>query len=187
MVVGNLTLDLVLVGGCGLGLEVGFLVVAKLEVIGVAWMDEVNVGLDEYSVVVLEGCDVVSVGGGCVDLYLMSVTANLALLASMGALGLTGRVMVVVVGEVDGVIVLAVCVVVVVAVSISSSDSVVVSSRPAMVSGSSSGALIQNSQLSSNTDMESILSSVMVGVIVAVGSVLVLVECSGKVRRPLVP
>ena len=68
MVVGDLTLDLVLVGVCGLGLEVGFLVVAELEVIGVAWMDEVYVGLDEDSMVVLEGCDVVSVGGGCVDL-----------------------------------------------------------------------------------------------------------------------
>ena len=170
-----------------------------LEEVGKAWLEVVGTGLAGNTLLLVLGVVVVRVvlgvvvvrvvvviEGGLVDLYLTSVTANIALLASMRVTGVwrvAGRVSVVVVM----VVVVASCVVVLVAVSISSSDSLVVSSSPAMVSGSSSGTFIQNSQLSSKSEMESTLSSMTVGVIVAVGSECVLVECSGKVSNPLVP
>ena len=145
-----------------------------------SWFEGVGAGPveDIVAVVLLEGCEAVGVTWGRVDLYLMSVKANLALLASMGGLevfGVAGGVVEGVLGEKSWVM-----------VSISSSDSVVVSRRPAIATGSSTGASSQNSQLSSN-EMESVLSSMMVGVTVAVGRDAVLVECLGKVRSPFVP
>ena len=94
-----------------------------------SWFEGVGAGPveDIVAVVVLEGCEAVGVTWGRVDLYLMSVKANLALLASMGGLevfGVAGGVVEGVLGEKSWVM-----------VSISSSDSVVVSRRPAIATG----------------------------------------------------
>ena len=129
---------------------------------------------------------VVEVTGVRGVLYRMSVYANLALLASTvvtvvwvvagrGSVVGTGEVVVRVGGVMSGI------------VAMISSLSVVVSSSMATVTGSSSGTFNQDSQLSSKIELESMLSSLTVGVMVAVGRECMSVVVSGKVRRPFVP
>ena len=72
-------------------------------------------------------------------------------------------------------------------VAMFSSLSVVVSSSMATVTGSSSGMFNQDYQLSSKIELESMLLSLTVGVMVAVGRECMSVVVSGKVRRPFVP
>ena len=132
---------------------------------------------------------VVEVTGVRGVLYRMSVNANLAFLASTVATvvwGVAGRGSVVGTGEV----VVRVGGVMSGIVAMFSSLSVVVSSSMATVTGSSSGMFNQDSQLSSKIELESILSSLTVGVMgvmVAVGRECMSVVVSGKVRRPFVP
>ena len=137
---------------------------------------ELEVGID----------GVVEVTGVRGVLYRMSVNANLAFLASTVATvvwGVAGRGSVVGTGEV----VVRVGGVMSGIVAMISSLSVVVSSSMATVTGSSSGTFNQDSQLSSKIELESMLSSLTVGVMVAVGRECMSVVVSGKVRRPFVP